>query len=87
MRRWLIEARAKKKLSQDQVATKCGISRQYYNFIESGKRNCPPETAKKIAAVLEFPWTKFFEEDAPSAENNVSEGAGVSEACREQASG
>ena len=61
MREWLIEARKRTGLNRSEVATLCGISRQYYCFIERGERNCPPETAKKIAAVLDFPWTKFFE--------------------------
>lgn len=61
MRHWLIEARRKKGYSQRDVATKCGISRQYYGFIESGIRNCPVKTAKKIATVLDIPWDKFFE--------------------------
>lgn len=61
MREWLIEARKKKGLTQVEVATKSGISRQYYNFIENGERNCPVDTAKKIAQVLDFSWTKFFE--------------------------
>ena len=67
MRGWLIEARIKKELSQDQVATKCGISRQYYNFIERGARGCPPKTAKKIAEILGFPWQKFYEEEEVKA--------------------
>ena len=61
MREWLKEIRTKKGMTQDEVATECGISRQYYNFIESGERNCPVDTAKKIAAVLGFEWIKFFE--------------------------
>lgn len=60
-REWLIEARQKKGLSQADVATKCGISRQYYSFIENGKRDSSVKTAKKIAAVLDVPWEKFFE--------------------------
>lgn len=62
MRKWLIEKRKESHLSQDEIATKCGISRQYYGFIESGARNCPVKTAKKIAEVLGFAWEKFFEE-------------------------
>jgi transcriptional regulator with XRE-family HTH domain len=61
MRDWLIETRKSKSMTQDEVATKSGISRQYYSFIESGDRNCPVETAKKIADALGFEWTKFFE--------------------------
>lgn len=61
MRTWLIEIRKAKCLSQCQVATICGISRQYYGFIESGNRNVPVPTAKKIALALGFSWQKFFE--------------------------
>lgn len=63
MRDWLIEARTQKGLSQDRVATKCGISRQYYSFIERGTRDCPVKTAKKIAEILGFPWERFYEEE------------------------
>ena len=61
MRNWLIEIRKEKNLSQDDVATLCGISRQYYSFIERGDRDCPVKTAKKIADALGFHWEKFFE--------------------------
>ena len=61
MRDWLIEERRKKQLTHEEVATRCGISRQYYGFIEAGVRNCPVKTAKKIAEVLGFHWEKFFE--------------------------
>lgn len=63
MRPWLVEKRKEKRLSQAEVATECGISRQYYSFIESGERNCPVKTAKKIADVLGFAWETFFEEN------------------------
>lgn len=62
MRTWLIELRKKKRLTQEEAAEKCGISRQYYSFIERGARDCPVKTAKKIAEILEFPWEKFYEE-------------------------
>ena len=61
MRHWLKEAREKKQYSQEQVASLCGISRQYYSFIEAGVRGCPVPTAKKIAGVLGFHWQKFYE--------------------------
>lgn len=61
MRNWLIELRRKAGLTQEELATACGISRQYYSFIENGTRNCPVPTAKKIAEVLGFSWQKFFE--------------------------
>ena len=61
MRKWLIELREKKNATQEQIATLCGISRQYYGFIEQGTRNVPVKTAKKIAEVLGFDWQKFYE--------------------------
>lgn len=67
MREWLIEIRRKKGLTQEQVATSCSISRQYYSFIESGERNAPVKTAKKIAEVLGFDWQIFFEEETKGA--------------------
>lgn len=68
---WLAEIRKKLGKSHDDVATECGISRQYYSFIESGKRGkkLPVATAKRIASALNFDWQKFYEEDpAPDAE-------------------
>lgn len=61
MREWLIEMRNKKEATQEEIATLCGISRQYYGFVESGERNVPVKTAKKIAEVLDFDWQKFYE--------------------------
>lgn len=41
--------------------SKTGITRQYYGFIENGKRRPSVEVAKGIARVLELNWTIFFE--------------------------
>lgn len=51
---WLIEIRKRKSLSQREIAENCAISRQYYNFIEHGRRRPSPDVAKRIAAVLGF---------------------------------
>ena len=59
---WLVKIRKEKSLTQTQVATQCGISRQYYSFIEKGERVCPVRTARKIAAALGFDWQRFYEE-------------------------
>lgn len=59
---WLVNYRAKKGLSQNQVANQIEISQQMYNYIENGKRNPSPKLAKKIADVLNFSWTKFYED-------------------------
>lgn len=61
MREWLKEIRKTKGCTMKAVAESAGISESYYCTIENGARNCPVETAKRIAAVLEFNWTKFFE--------------------------
>lgn len=59
---WLANYRAKKGLSQNQVANQIEVSQQMYNYIENGKRNPSPKLAKKIADVLNFSWTKFYED-------------------------
>lgn len=61
MRTWLKEARQKLGKTMKQIAETVGISECYYSQIEGGTRNCPVETAKKIADALGFEWTKFFE--------------------------
>ena len=63
MNHWLKNAREEKNMSQEQVASVCGISRQYYSFIESGERGAklPVPTAKKIASALGFDWQRFYE--------------------------
>lgn len=48
-------------LSQDKVASQLGISRQYYNSIENGRRTPSVELAKKIAVLLGAEWTIFFD--------------------------
>lgn len=63
MRQWLTEARKEKGLSQADIARRVGIKPPTYCNIENGKRGLKPETAKKIAAVLGFDWTLFFEKE------------------------
>ncbi len=57
------ESRCEKGLTCQHVATQVGISRSAYSNIENGKRRPSVDTAKKIAAVLGFDWTRFFDED------------------------
>ena len=59
MRDWLIALRAGR--SQSKVAKESGIAQSTYASIETGYRTPSVETAKKIADVLGFPWTQFFE--------------------------
>ena len=65
MRKWLIDIRNGR--TQAQIAKAAGITQQMYSFIELGERRPSVEVAKKIAAVMEFPWTRFYEdEDEPT---------------------
>ncbi len=63
MRKWLFEIRKNKNLTMAEVAARSNISESYYSMIESGNRDVPVHTAKKIAKVLGFNWTKFYEDD------------------------
>jgi len=63
MREWLFEIRKRKNLTMAEVAARSNISESYYSLIENGNRNVPVHTAKKIAKVLDFNWTKFYEDD------------------------
>lgn len=63
MRQWLIQLRELKGMTQLDVASQSGISRSYYSGVELGTRNVKPATAKRIAQVLGFDWTLFFEEN------------------------
>lgn len=58
---WLKNIREEKNLTQQSLAKRIGISRQMVNSIENGTRRPSPEVAKKIAKILGFEWTKFFE--------------------------
>ena len=60
-RAWLSKKREDKKLTQSQVAEKVSISQQMFSYIENGILNPSVKTAKKIAEVLEFEWTRFYE--------------------------
>ena len=59
---WLIEKRKLKELSQEELAIKCDVSQVTIARIENGERRPSPELAKKIADVLNFSWTKFYED-------------------------
>ena len=50
----LRDLREQKGLSQLQVATLAGISKNYYSRIERGERNCSVWVAKKIGAALKL---------------------------------
>ncbi len=60
-REWLIKLREKKELTQEQVAILCGTTQITICHIENGARRPSPELAQKIAKILNFKWTKFYE--------------------------
>ena len=56
--------RTEKNLTMRQVGENAGITESYYSMIENGDRRPSVETAKKIAAVLGFDWTLFYEDES-----------------------
>jgi putative transcriptional regulator len=59
-REWLICDRQQMGLTQDEVAKRVGISRSYYNQIETGERNPSGLVALKISTFYNFDMSKFF---------------------------
>ena len=66
MRKWLIELR--KGYTQTQIAEAVGITQQMYSAIELGERRPSVEVAKKIAAVMGFNWTRFYDDECEAYE-------------------
>lgn len=60
MRTWLKVKRQDR--PQELIAKMAGISQQMYSKIERGEGNPSVDVAKRIAAVLGFDWTLFFED-------------------------
>lgn len=58
---WLKEFRITRNMTQDAVADAARIKRASYGNIEVGKRRPSVEVAKRIADVLGFDWTRFYE--------------------------
>lgn len=58
----LAQMRKEKGLTQEQLARSCGVVRQCISNIECGQHKPSVSLAKRIARILKFDWTKFFEE-------------------------
>lgn len=69
MRTWLKDIRVEAGLNQEDVSNQAGINRSLYGHIETGKRNATVMNAKRIAEVLDFEWTLFFEEPCHELKN------------------
>ncbi len=52
--------RKNNELTQQALADQVGVKRQTISAIERGSRPSP-QVAKKIAEILGFEWTKFFD--------------------------
>lgn len=63
LRTWLKDIRVKKELTQQEVANAANVDVTMICKIEQGERRPSVEVAKKIASVLEFPWTRFYEDE------------------------
>ncbi len=50
-------------MSQAELAEEVGLTQVMVSYIESGTRQPSVETAKRIAKVLNFDWTEFFNDD------------------------
>lgn len=62
-RQWLIDLREKKDLTQEQMAVLCETTQMNISHIENGVRRPSPELAQRIAKILKFKWTKFYENE------------------------
>ena len=72
MREWLINIRKSSDYSPKSLAVKCNVARSYYNQIENGKRNPSVPLAQRIAELLSFDWTLFFENaEGVGSESNI----------------
>lgn len=57
------QMRIDKNMSQRELAARSGVSVQMVSMVETGHRRPSVPTAQKIASVLGFDWTEFFEEE------------------------
>lgn len=58
--RYIARMREKTKLSQEEMAFRCGIDRTYLSRIEKGKANPSLKSLCKIAKTLKMRLTKLF---------------------------
>ena len=57
------QMRIDKNMSQKELSEKSGVSVQMVSMVETGYRRPSVPTAQKIASVLGFDWTEFFEKE------------------------
>ena len=72
MRIWLKEVRKSNNISISVSTERSGITTSYYNMIEAGTRNPSVPLAQRIAELLSFDWTLFFENaEGVGSESNI----------------
>ena len=76
LRTWLKDIRVKKELTQQEVANAANVDVTMICKIELGERRPSVEVAKKIASVLEFPWTRFYEDEDDLTKTCTEKGGG-----------
>lgn len=61
-RDWMRQRRKELELTQVQLSAKANVSIRSISHAEMGVRNPEVPIAKRLAAVLDEDWTKFYEE-------------------------
>lgn len=76
VREYLIEAREKAGLTQQDVANRIGISRQYYQMVETGERQKRMDLslAGGLSAVLNIPIDEIVQRESAAQESERQEG-------------
>lgn len=76
MREYLIEAREKAGLTQQDVANRIGISRQYYQMVETGERQKRMDLylAGVLSVVLNIPIAEIVQRESAAQEPEKQEG-------------
>lgn len=76
VREYLIEAREKAGLTQQDVANRIGISRQYYQMVETGERQKRMDLslAGGLSVVLNIPIAEIVQRESAARESERQEG-------------
>lgn len=76
VREYLIEAREKAGLTQQDVANRIGISRQYYQMVETGERQKRMDLylAGVLSVVLNIPIAEIVQRESATQEPEKQEG-------------
>lgn len=76
VREYLIEAREKAGLTQQDVANRIGISRQYYQMVETGERQKRMDLslAGGLSVVLNIPIAEIVQRENAAQESERQEG-------------